>query len=557
MMTETERPTDFIRDIVAEDVRAGKYQRIKTRFPPEPNGYLHIGHAKSICLNFGIAREFGGICNVRMDDTNPTTEETEYVNSIMADVHWLIDGWADKNIGDAPLYASDYFEKFYEYAVDLVRKGRAYVDDLSREQTDEYRRIGKQSPFRNRPIEENLDLLRRMRAGEFADNTRTLRAKIDMSAPNVWLRDPVLYRVRHASHHRTGDKWCIYPMYDWAHTLSDYIEGITHSVCTLEFEVHRPLYDWILDALELAEPRPHQYEFARLNLTYAVMSKRKLIQLVNEKLVNGWDDPRMLTISGLRRRGVTASALRAFAYNIGITKYPSMTDMALLDYTVRNEFNRTAIRRLAVLRPIKVVLTNYPEGQVEELNAVNNPEDANAGTRKVPFSRELFIERDDFTETPPPKYFRLRPGGEVRLKYAYIIKCEEVIKDDAGNVTELRCRVDLESKSGGATSNRKVKGTIHWVSAAHAIEAEVRVYDRLFTVPEPDAAGDFKSFLNPHSLEAVAAKFEPALARARPEERYQFERLGYFALDPDSTPEKQVWNRTITLKDTWAKEAKK
>jgi glutaminyl-tRNA synthetase len=553
---ETPTPSDFIRDIVAEDVRTGKYERITTRFPPEPNGYLHIGHAKSICLNFGIAREFGGICNVRMDDTNPTKEETEYVNSIMADVRWLISGWAEKNMG-APLYASDYFDKFYEYAVDLVGKGKAYVDDMSREQTDEYRRIGKESPFRNRPVEENLDLLGRMKAGEFADNTHTLRAKVDMSAPNVWLRDPVLYRVRHASHHRTGDKWCIYPMYDWAHTLSDYIEGISHSVCTLEFEVHRPLYDWILDALELAEPRPHQYEFARLNLTYSVVSKRKLIQLVNDKLVNGWDDPRMLTISGLRRRGVTASALRAFAYNIGITKYPSMTDMALLEHTVRNEFNRIATRRLAVLRPIKVVLTNYPEDRIEELDAVNNPEDANAGTRKVPFSRELFIERDDFMENPPPKYFRLRPGGEVRLKFAYIIKCDEVIKDDAGNVTELRCSVDLESKSGGATSNRKVKGTIHWVSAASAIEAEVRSYDRLFTVPEPDAAGDFKSFVNPHSLEVVTAKCEPALASARPEERYQFERLGYFALDSDSTPEKQVWNRTITLKDTWAKDAKK
>jgi glutaminyl-tRNA synthetase len=554
---ETPAPSDFIRDVVAEDVRTGKYKRIHTRFPPEPNGYLHIGHAKSICLNFGIAREFGGICNVRMDDTNPTKEETEYVDSIMADVRWLVDGWADKNIGGAPLYASDYFDKLYEYAVDLVRKGKAYVDEMSPEQTDEYRRVGRESPFRNRSVEENLDLLGRMKAGEFADNTHTLRAKIDMTAPNVWLRDPVLYRIRHASHHRTGDKWCIYPMYDWAHTLSDYIEGITHSVCTLEFEVHRPLYEWILDAFELPEPRPHQYEFARLNLTYAVMSKRKLIQLVNDKLVNGWDDPRMLTISGLRRRGVPASALRAFAYNVGITKYPSMTDMPLLEHTLRDELNRTAARRLAVLRPVKVVLTNYPKGQVEELHAVNNPEDANAGTRKVPFSRELFIDHDDFMESPPPKYFRLRPGGEVRLKYAYIIKCEEVVKDGAGDVVELRCSVDLESKSGGATSNRKVKGTIHWVSATHAIEAEVRLYDRLFTVPEPDAGGDFKSFINPDSLEVVTAKCEPALADARPEERYQFERLGYFALDPDSTTEKQVWNRTITLKDTWAKEAKK
>ena len=556
-MSETPVPSDFIRDVVAEDVRTAKYKQIHTRFPPEPNGYLHIGHAKSICLNFGIAHEFDGICNVRMDDTNPTKEEAEYVDSIMADVRWLIAGWADKNVGGAPLYASDYFDKLYEYAVDLVQKGKAYVDDMSPEETDEYRRIGKESLFRNRAIQENLDLLARMKAAEFPDNSRTLRAKIDMKAPNVWLRDPVLYRIRHASHHQTGDKWCIYPMYDWAHTLSDYIEGITHSVCTLEFEVHRPLYDWILDALDLPEPRPHQYEFARLNLTYAVISKRKLIQLVNEKLVKGWDDPRMLTISGLRRRGVTATALRAFAYNIGITKYPSMTDLAVLEHTMRDEFNRTATRRLAVLRPIKVVLTNYPEGKVEELDAINNPEDPSAGTRKIPFSRELFIDRDDFMETPPPKYFRLRPGGEVRLKYAYIIKCDEVVKDDGDNVVELRCTVDLESKSGGATSNRKVKGTIHWVSAAHGADAEVRLYDRLFTVPEPDAAGDFKSFINPHSLEVVTAKCEPELTNARPEERYQFERLGYFALDPDSTPEKQVWNRTITLKDTWAKEGKK
>jgi glutaminyl-tRNA synthetase len=492
-----------------------------------------------------------------MDDTNPTKEEAEYVDSIMADVRWLIDGWADKNVGDAPLYASHYFDQLYDYAVDLVRKGKAYVDDMSPEETDEYRRIGKESLFRNRPIKENLDLLARMKAGEFPDNSRTLRAKIDMKSPNVWLRDPVLYRIRHASHHQTGDKWCIYPMYDWAHTLSDYIEGITHSVCTLEFEVHRPLYEWILDAFELPEPRPHQYEFARLNLTYTVLSKRKLSQLVSDNLVTGWDDPRLPTISGMRRRGVTATALRAFAYNIGITKYPSMTDVAVLEHSVRDEFNRTAVRRLAVLRPIKVVLMNYPEGKVEELDAINNPEDPTAGTRKVPFSRELFIDRDDFMETPPPKYFRLRPGGEVRLKYAYIIKCDEVVKDDGGDVVELRCTVDLESKSGGATSHRKVKGTIHWVSAAHAADAEVRLYDRLFTVPEPDAAGDFKSFINPRSLEVVTAKCEPALAKARPEERYQFERLGYFSLDRDSTQERQVWNRTITLKDTWAKEAKK
>jgi len=550
-------PSDFIRDIVAENVRSGKFKQIRTRFPPEPNGYLHIGHAKSICLNFGIAREFGGICNIRMDDTNPAKEETEYVRSIMTDVHWLIDGWADNHLGSAPLYASDYFGQFCEYALNLVRAGKAYVDDMTPEETDAYRRLGKVSAYRDRSVDENLDLFARMKAGEFPDGARTLRAKIDVNAANVWLRDPVLYRIRHTSHHRTGDKWCIYPMYDWAHTLSDYIEGITHSICTLEFEVHRSLYDWILDALDLPEPRPHQYEFARLNLTYSVISKRKLIQLVNEKLVHGWDDPRLVTISGLRRRGVTPSALRTFAYNIGITKYPSVTDMALLEHTIRDEFNRTAARRLVVLRPIKVVLTNYPEGKTEELDAINNPEDANARTRKIPFSRELYIESDDFMEMPPPKFFRLRPGGEVRLKYGYIIKCDQVLKDDAGNVMELRCTVDLESKSGGPTAGRKIKGTIHWVSAAHAIEAEVRLYDRLFTVPEPDAAGDFKSFINPNSLEAVNAKCEPALSDARPEERYQFERLGYFALDPDSTPEKQIWNRTVTLRDTWAKEAKK
>ncbi len=550
-------PSDFIREVVAEDLRTGNHTKIVTRFPPEPNGYLHIGHAKSICLNFGIAHEFNGICNVRMDDTNPTKEETEYVESIMADVHWLIDGWADKNLGGAPLYTSDYFDRLYQFAVDLIAKGKAYVDDMTAEETDEFRRLGKESRFRNRPIQENRDLFERMKAGEFPDGTRTLRAKIDVNAPNVWLRDPVLYRIRHASHHHTGDKWCIYPMYDWAHTLSDYIEGITHSVCTLEFEVHRPLYDWILLALELPPPVPHQYEFARLNLTYTVMSKRKLIQLVNEKLVNGWDDPRMITIAGLRRRGVTASALRSFAYNIGITKYPSMTDMAVLDHTIRDEFNRMAERRLVVLHPLKVVLTNYPEGKVEELEAINNPEDENAGRRKVPLSRELFIDAADFMETPPPKYFRLKPGGEVRLKYAYIIKCEEVVKNSSGNVTELHCTVDLDSKSGGATSNRKVKGTIHWVSATHAHDAEVRLYDRLFTAAEPDASGDFKSFINPHSLEVVTAKCEPALADATPEKRYQFERLGYFTLDPDSTAMKQVWNRTVTLKDTWAKESKR
>ncbi|MEP6698889.1 MAG: glutamine--tRNA ligase/YqeY domain fusion protein [Verrucomicrobiota bacterium] len=550
-------PTDFIRDVVAADLQSGKHAQIRTRFPPEPNGYLHIGHAKAICLNFGIAREFGGVCNVRMDDTNPTKEETEYVESIMHDVRWLIDGWADSQLGGTPFYASDYFDQLYEYALQLVLKGKAYVCDMTPEETDEYRRLGKECPSHNRAVEENLDLLGRMKAGEFPDGARTLRAKIDMSAPNMWLRDPVLYRIRHTEHHHTGSKWCIYPMYDFAHTLSDYIEGITHSICTLEFEVHRPLYEWILDALDLPRALPHQYEFARLNLTYTVMSKRKLMQLVNDELVRGWDDPRMPTISGLRRRGITASALRTFAYNIGITKYPSMTDVALLEHTVRDEFNRTAPRRLAVLRPLKIIITNYPEHQMEELDAVNNPEDADSGFRRIPFDREIFIESADFMETPPPKYFRLRPGGEVRLKYAYIIKCDEVVKNDRGEVTELRCSADLESKSGGATSGRKVKGTIHWVSAAHAIDAEVRLYDRLFTVPEPDADGDFKAFLNPDSLEVVTAKCEPSLRQADPAVRYQFERLAYFALDPDSRPDALVFNRTITLKDTWAKEAKK
>ncbi len=578
----TPTPTDFVRDIVAEDVREGKHSQIHTRFPPEPNGHLHIGHAKSICLNFGIAREFNGICNIRMDDTNPTKEEIEYVDAIMGDVQWLIDGWADRHLGlklagagpqennadfeararvpkpdetgeMLPFYASDYFEPLYAYALQLIRKGRAYVDDLTPEETDEFRRIGKESPYRNRSVEESLDLFARMKEGEFPDGARTLRARIDMSAPNVWLRDPVLYRIRHAAHHQTGEAWNIYPMYDWAHTVSDYIEDITHSLCTLEFEVHRPLYEWILNALDLPRKHPRQIEFARLNLTYAVMSKRKMIQLVTEKFVNGWDDPRMLTISGLRRRGVTASALRSFAYNIGITKYPSMTDIAVLEHAVRDEFNRDATRRLAVLHPIRVVLTNYPEGRAEELDAINNPENPAAGTRKIPFGRELFIDRADFMEVPPPKYFRLRPGGEVRLKYAYIIKCDEVIKNSAGEISELRCSVDLDSKTGGPTANRKVKGTIHWVSAAHAVETEVRLYDRLFTVPEPDAEGDFKNFVNSNSLEVVMAKCEPALASAKPEERYQFERLGYFALDSDSTKEKQVWNRTVTLKDTWAK----
>src|SRR5215469_10869113 len=590
--TAAPAPSDFIRDIVAKHVAENKYPRIHTRFPPEPNGYLHIGHAKSICLNFGIAREFGGICNLRMDDTNPTKEDVEYVESIEEDVEWLIGGWANDKYGlkpkgklaepkpvngkmdfllpavvgkshiDAalePFYASDYFDQIYEFAIQLIKKGKAYVDDLSPEDTDKYRgapdRPGKDSPFRNRPIEENLDLFTRMKKGEFPDGARTLRAKIDVTSPNVWMRDPLLYRIRHTEHHHTGNKWCIYPMYDFAHCLSDYIEGITHSICTLEFEVHRPLYDWILESLGLPRPLPHQYEFARLALGYTVMSKRKLMQLVNENLVSGWDDPRMPTISGIRRRGVRPEALRNFAYNIGITKYNGITDVAVLEHAIREDLNKRALRKLAVLRPIKVVITNYPEGKSEELNAVNNPEQPETGHRKVLFTRELYIERDDFAEVPPPKFFRLKPGGEVRLKYAYIIKCDEVVKDAAGNITELRCTADLDSKTGGATAGRKVKGTIHWVSAVHAIDAEVRLYDRLFTTAEPDTGGDFKASLNPHSLELITAKCEPSLRDAKPELRYQFERLGYYALDKDSGPSKLVFNRTITLKDTWAKEA--
>jgi len=589
---ESPAPSDFIRDIVAGDVQAGKYAKIHTRFPPEPNGYLHLGHAKSICLNFGIAREFGGVCNLRMDDTNPAKEEVEYVDSIIADVKWLIDGWADDDLGMKPVgktpetvsvngtpdfqiqpvtggstaavepfYASDYFDQLYEYALQLIKKGKAYVCDLTPEQTDSYRGApdtpGKESPYRNRSIEENLDLFIRMKNGEFPDAARTLRAKIDMALPNVWLRDPLLYRIRHTEHHHTGAKWCIYPLYDYAHCLSDYIEGITHSVCTLEFEVHRPLYDWILEALELPRPLPHQYEFAKLIPTHTIVSKRKLINLVNEKVVAGWSDPRLPTISGIRRRGVTAEALRRFAIGTGVTKFISQTDMAVFEHIIRDDLNKKGLRRLAVLRPLKVVITNVPEGETEELDAINNPEAPEAGTRKIPFSREIYIEQDDFREVPPPKYFRLKPGGEVRLKYAYIIKCDEVIKDAAGNVTELRCTADLDSKSGGATSGRKVKGTIHWVSAQHAVDAEVRLYDRLFTAAEPDADGDYKAHLNPKSLEVITAKCEPSLADAKPELRYQFERLAYFTLDADSQPGKPVFNRTITLKDTWAKEVKK
>jgi glutaminyl-tRNA synthetase len=593
-------PSDFIRDIVAAHVAEQKYPRIHTRFPPEPNGYLHIGHAKSICLNFGIAREFGGVCNLRMDDTNPTKEDIEYVDSIQEDLNWLIGDWAEDRLGlkpkgktpetisgdgkrdfflaatfgtsgterknsatkFEPFYASDYFDHIYDYAEQLIERGKAFVCDLSPADMEFYRgapdRPGKDSPLRNRTPEENLDLFRRMRDGEFPDGARTLRAKIDMASPNIWLRDPIIYRIKHAEHHHTGAKWKIYPMYDFAHGLSDYIEGVTHSICTLEFEVHRPLYDWVLESLGLPRALPKQYEFARLNVSYTLLSKRKLLQLVEEKIVTGWDDPRMPTISGIRRRGVTSVALRAFAYNIGITKFNGLTDVAVLEHSIREDLNKRALRRLAVLRPIKIIITNFPEGKVEELDAVNNPEDESAGRRKIPISRELFIERDDFQEIPPPKFFRLKPGGEVRLKYAYIIKCDEVVKDASSNITELRCTADLDSKSGGATSARKVKGTIHWVSAAHAIDAEVRLYDRLFTEAEPEKDGrDFKSVLNPRSIEVITAKLEPTLKDAKPELRYQFERIGYFTLDKDFNSQKLIFNRTITLKDTWAKEAQK
>jgi len=558
-------PSDFIRDIVAADLAAGQVQRVVTRFPPEPNGYLHIGHAKSICLNFGIAREFGGVCNLRMDDTNPAKEDVEYVDSIIADVRWLIGGWADHALrfkSDEPFYASDYFQKLHDYAVELIRLGKAYVCDLTAEQTDAYRGApgepGKPSPFRDRSVAASLDLFARMKAGEFPDGARTLRANIDMAHPNVWMRDPLLYRIRHTAHHHTGDAWCIYPLYDYAHCLSDSIEGVTHSICTLEFEVHRPLYDWIIDALPVPQPRPWQYEFAKLMPTHVVISKRKLLAFVNEGIVGGWDDPRMPTLSGLRRRGIPPEAIRAFVTGVGVTKFISSTDYAVFEHAIRTDLNGRALRRLAVLRPLKVVITNFPDGQTEHCAATNHPNDETAGTRQVPFSRELWIEQDDFAEVPPPKFFRLKPGGEVRLKYAFIIQCDEVVKDAAGHVIELRCTADLDSKTGGPTAGRKVKGTIHWVSAAHAIDAEVRLYDRLFTDAEPEADGrDWRTALNPHSLEVITAKLEPSLANAKPEERYQFERLAYFTRDPDSQPGAPIFNRTITLKDAWARESAK
>jgi glutaminyl-tRNA synthetase len=581
----TPAPSDFIRDLVAQDVADRRYAKIVTRFPPEPNGYLHIGHAKSICLNFGIARENAGQCNLRFDDTNPVKEDLEYVDAITTDVKWLIAGWADHCLGfkpkgappaaltsngqpdfyrapvapgsDAePFFASDYFDQLYLYAVELIKRGKAFVCDLSPEDTETYRgspeRAGQDSPFRQRSVAENLDLFARMKAGEFPDGARTLRAKIDNTSSNMWLRDPLLYRIRHAHHHHTGDKWCIYPLYDFAHCLSDYLEGITHSVCTLEFDAHRALYDWTLASLELPRALPHQYEFAKLNLGYTIVSKRKLLQLVQDNFVTGWDDPRMPTISGLRRRGIPASALRRFVTSVGVTKFDSITDVAVFEHAVREELNGASLRRLAVLKPIKLTLTNLAPGEVLECDATNNPQDEVPTTRKVALTREVYIEQDDFAEVPPPKYFRLKPGGEVRLKYACIIQCDELVKDAAGQITELRCTADLTTRAGGPNVDRKVKGTIHWVSASHCVATEVRLYDRLFTVAEPDADGEFKKHVNPRSLEVVTAQLEASLAAAKPDERFQFERLGYFTLDAkDSTADHPVFNRTLTLKDAW------
>ncbi|HUK36395.1 MAG TPA: glutamine--tRNA ligase/YqeY domain fusion protein [Vicinamibacterales bacterium] len=554
--------SDFIRTIVAEDRQAGKHGgRVATRFPPEPNGYLHIGHAKSICLNFGIAEETGGTCNLRFDDTNPTKEDIEYVDAIKEDVEWLGFKW------DGLFFASDYFDRLYDCAVDLVRRGLAYVDSLNADEIRKYRGTltepGRNSPYRDRSVEENLDLLARMRAGEFEDGAHVLRAKIDMGSPNFNMRDPTLYRIRHATHHRTGDAWCIYPMYDFAHPPSDAFEWITHSLCTLEFEDHRPLYDWLVESLseKLSGSRPQQIEFARLNLNYTVMSKRKLLQLVQQRLVSGWDDPRMPTVRGLRRRGYTPESIRDFCQRIGIAKKENVIDVAQLEFCVREDLNKRAPRVMAVLRPLKVVLTNYPDGQVEEVDVINNPEDASAGTRKVPFSRVLYIERDDFRENPPKKFFRLSPGKEVRLRCAYFVTCQEVVKDAQGEIVELRCTYDPATRGGDSPDGRRVKATLHWVSAAHATPAEVRLYDRLFSVenPETEEAGKtFLDYLNPHSLEALeGCQVEPSLRSAPRAARFQFERLGYFNVDDDSAPGALVFNRIVSLRDTWAKIAQK
>jgi len=555
----TEGPVDFIRAIVADDVAAGRNSsRVRTRFPPEPNGYLHIGHAKSICLNFGVAQDFGGSCNLRFDDTNPAKEDVEYVDAIKEDVRWLGFDWEDREY-----YASDYFEQLYQWAVELIGKNLAYVDYLTSDEVREHRGTltepGRESPHRNRPIEENQDLFRRMRAGEFADGVYTLRAKIDMASPNINLRDPALYRIRRATHHRTGDDWCIYPMYDFAHALSDAVEGITHSLCTLEFEDHRPLYDWCIANCTVPN-RPRQIEFARLNLTYTVMSKRRLLTLVEEGVVGGWDDPRMPTLSGIRRRGYTPEAMREFAARIGVAKRENLVDVALLEDAVRDDLNKRAPRAMAVLRPLKVVIDNFPEGHVDQIAIPVNQEDAGAGTRQVPFSRELYIERDDFMEEPPKKFFRLAPGREVRLRGTYFLTCDRVEKNAAGEVTALHCTYDPATRGGHAPDGRKPKATIHWVSAAHALTAEVRLYDRLFNNPTPgDEAdgGDWRTSLNPTSLETLSCPVEPTLAAASAGDRYQFERLGYFAVDPDSKPGKLVFNRTVTLKDTWARVAQR
>jgi glutaminyl-tRNA synthetase len=553
------RPSNFIRDIILHDLKTNKYAgRVQTRFPPEPNGYLHIGHAKAICLDFGLANEFGGHTNLRFDDTNPEKEETEYVDSIMQDVKWLGFEW------DGLHYASDYFEQLYEWAVQLIKAGKAYVDDLSADEIRKHRgsltEPGKDSPFRNRSVEENLDLFARMRAGEFPDGARVLRAKIDMASPNFNLRDPVMYRILHADHHRTGSKWCIYPMYDYAHGQSDSLERVTHSMCTLEFEDHRPLYNWFIQQLGIFPSQ--QIEFDRLNLTYTLLSKRKLLQLVREARVSGWDDPRMPTLSGIRRRGYTPEAIRNFCGAIGVSKTNGSIELAMLEHFVREDLNKRAPRAMAVLRPLKVVVDNYPETQVEEMDAVNNPEDPNAGSRKVPFSRTLYIEQDDFREDPPKQYYRLSPGREVRLRYGYFVTCTSVVKNDQGEVIEVHCSYDPATRGGNnPPDGRKVKSTIHWVSAAHAVNAEVRIYENLFTIEDPNQTAegqDFTASLSPNSLEVLTqCKLEPSLANAAPGTRYQFERLGYFCADPDSTPAKPVFNRTVALKDTWAKIEKK
>jgi glutaminyl-tRNA synthetase len=551
-----ERPSNFIRDIIVEDLNDNKYQgRVHTRFPPEPNGYLHIGHAKSIHLNFGLAKEFGGQCNLRFDDTNPSKEETEYVDSIIEDVHWLGGDWEDRMF-----YASDYFGQLYEWALQLIRAGKAFVCDLSAQEISAQRGTftepGKDSPYRNRTVEENLDLFQRMKTGEFPDGSRTLRAKIDMAAPNLNLRDPVMYRIMHAEHHRTGNQWCIYPMYDYAHGQSDSIERVTHSICTLEFEDHRPLYNWYIEQLGIYHPT--QIEFDRLNLTYTLLSKRKLLAMVQNGIVNGWDDPRMPTISGLRRRGYTSEAIRNFSQKIGVSKTTGIIEIGLLEHSLREELNRSALRVMAVLNPLKVIIDNYPPGQVEMMEAVNNPEDAGAGSRRVPFSRELYIEQDDFREDPPKQYFRLSPGKEVRLRYGYLITCTGVVKNDQGDAVEVHCTYDPATAGGNTPDGRKVKGTIHWVSAEHAVEAEVRLYETLFTRENPNEVADFVECLNPKSLETLqGCKLEPSLAGAKPGVSYQFERLGYFCADRESTPGHLVFNRAVALRDTWAKIEKK